>query len=89
LIWHDRYGPLVGHQKVPLMREMVHERWARASWWLINGGLVAVIGSVLLSPWLWVVQAACLVLACGLLLATLNVFGVVFYRRDAAKTSEA
>lgn len=89
LIWHDRYGPLVGHQKVPLMREMVHERWARTSWWLINGGLVAVIGSVLLSPWLWVVQAACLVLACGLLLATLNVFGVVFYRRYTAKTSEA
>jgi hypothetical protein len=31
LIWHARYGPLVGREPVPLMRELVHERWAWAS----------------------------------------------------------
>lgn len=79
LIWHDRYGPLVGRQKVPLMREMVHEHWAWAGWWLLNIGLVAVIISSLLSPWLWVVQIACAVLASGFLLAMLTVFGVVLF----------
>jgi hypothetical protein len=28
LIWHASYGPLVGRKRVPLMRELVHERWA-------------------------------------------------------------
>ena len=28
LIWQSRYGALVGRQKVPLMRDLVHQRWA-------------------------------------------------------------
>ena len=40
LIWHKRYGPLVGRQKVPLMRDIIHQRWAMLSLWLINVGLI-------------------------------------------------
>lgn len=88
LIWHDRYGPLVGRQKVPLMREMVHERWAWAGWWLLNIGLIAVIVSSLLSPWLWVIQIACAVLASGFLLAMLTVFGVVSHLKSSRRAEK-
>ncbi len=87
LIWHDRYGPLVGRQRVPLMREMVHGNLAWAGWWLLNSGLVAVIATVLLSPWLWLIQLACAILACGLLLAMLTVLGIAFHLRRTQTTS--
>ncbi len=76
LIWHARYGPVVGRQKVPLMREMVHERWAWLSWWLINIGLPGVILSALLS-WVWPLQLSSGLLGAGLVLAAANVIGVV------------
>lgn len=47
LVWSERYGPLVGTQKVPLMRDLVQERWAWASWWLLNLSLPAMIGAAL------------------------------------------
>ena len=53
LIWQRRYGPLAGRQKVPLMREMLHERRAWVSWWAINLGLIATVCAMLLHiPWL-------------------------------------
>jgi hypothetical protein len=76
LIWQSRYGPFVGRQKVPLMRELLHERWAWASWWLINVGLAGVLLSALLA-WVIPVQIASGVLGAGLVLAAINVIGVV------------
>ncbi|HEX9132774.1 MAG TPA: hypothetical protein VF844_10820 [Ktedonobacteraceae bacterium] len=76
LIWHARYGPLVGREHVPLMRELVHERWAWASFWLINVGLVGAILSALLM-WVWSLQIASGLLGAGLVLAAGNVAGVV------------
>lgn len=81
LVWHKRYGPLVGKQKVPLMREMLHERWAWTGWWLINGGLVATIVACLFNLPLWIIQPASLVLSAGCILALLNVSGVVRHLR--------
>ena len=82
LVWQQRYGPLVGRQKVPLMREMVHERQAWTGWWLINGGLVLVILSSLVSPWPWIIQVASAILAGGCLLAMVTVFGVILHLRQ-------
>ena len=76
LIWHDRYGPLVGRERVPLMRELVHERWAWASFWLINVGLVGAILSALLM-WVLPLRLASGLLGAGLVLAAANVVGVV------------
>ncbi|MGH2494735.1 MAG: hypothetical protein ACRDIV_08510 [Ktedonobacteraceae bacterium] len=84
LIWHERYGSLVGKQKVPLMREMVHERWAWISWWCINAGLIALIAAFLLNPPLWIAQCASAVLAGGCILAMLNVLGVVRHLKLAS-----
>jgi hypothetical protein len=80
LIWHTRYGPLVGREKVPLMRELVYERWAWLSWWLINGGLVGVILSALLA-WSIPLQITSGLLGAGLVLAAANSVGVVLHLR--------
>jgi len=76
LVWQSRYGPFVGRRKVPLMRELVHERWAWASWGLINVGLAGALFSVLFA-WLLAAQLASGVLGAGLALAAVNVVGVV------------
>lgn len=76
LIWHKRYGPLVGRQKVPLMRDMIHQRWATLSLWLINVGL---IGTSLLALLTWVLpsQIAAGIMGAGLMIATINILGVL------------
>ena len=84
LIWHTRYGPLAGRQKIPLMREMVHERWAWISWWCINLGLVATLCSFLLNID-WTAQIAGSILGAGLALVAVNIFGVVSHLRPLAR----
>jgi hypothetical protein len=76
LVWHTRYGALVGRQKVPLMRELIHERWAWVSWWLINIGLA---GSALAALFMWVLPLQIMsgLLGAGLALTAANVLGVV------------
>ncbi len=76
LVWQHRYGSLVGHQKVPLMRELVHERWAWGSWWLINIGLACALFSALFM-WILPLQIASGLLGVGFVLAAINIFGVV------------
>jgi hypothetical protein len=76
LVWQKRYGPLVGRQKVPLMRELLHERWAWISWWLINIGLVCTLFSVLFA-WVLPAQIASGLLGAGLVLAAVNICGVM------------
>ena len=80
LIWHTRYGPLVGRERVPLMRELVHERWAWLSWWLINGGLPCVILSALFS-WSVPLSITSGLVGAGLVLAAVNIAGVVRHLR--------
>jgi MFS family permease len=76
LIWHTRYGSRVGREHVPLMRELVHERWAYISWWLINVGL---LGAMLSALFMWVLplQIASGLLGAGLTLAAVNIAGIV------------
>ena len=80
LVWQTRYGPQVGREQVPLMRELVHERWAWLSWWLINGGLLGVILSVLFS-WSVPLSITSGLLGAGLVLAAANILGVVRHLR--------
>ena len=76
LIWNKRYGPLVGRQKVPLMRDMIHQRWAIISFWFINVGLV---GTSLLALFALVLpaQIAAGIMGAGLIVAAINIIGVL------------
>jgi hypothetical protein len=88
LIWHASYGPLVGRKRVPLMRELVHERWAWASFWLINVGLVGAMFSALLM-WVLPLQITSGLLGAGLLLAAANVVSVVRHLDRRYSTAHA
>ncbi|HEU5376234.1 MAG TPA: hypothetical protein VFV38_12385 [Ktedonobacteraceae bacterium] len=87
LVWSERYGPLVGKQKVPLMRDLVHQRWTWASWWLLNLSLPIMIGAVLTQQVI-VLQVACGGLASGLCLFAANLLLVVRHVRAPGEMIE-
>jgi hypothetical protein len=80
LIWHERYGPLVGREHVPLMREMISQRWAAVSWWLINIGLLGAVLSAW-EGWILPAQVASGLLGTGFVFAAGNITGVVLHLR--------
>ncbi|HUY77396.1 MAG TPA: hypothetical protein VMV29_11540 [Ktedonobacterales bacterium] len=88
LVWQSRYGPLVGRQRVPLMRDLIHQRVALVSFWLINGALpVALVCA--LCDWSAPLQVATAFLGVGLLSATANVLGALAPRRPAPAPAAA
>ena len=85
LVWQTRFSPLLGRQKVPLMRDMIHQRWAEASWWLINLGLpIAVIA--LGGGWDWPLRVGAGVVGAGLLLAARNIVGAALLQPQVAQS---
>lgn len=76
LIWQARYAPMVGRERVPLMRDLVRQGVATLSFWLINIALPATILCALLD-WSVATQVAAGFLGAGLALAAANVFGVL------------
>jgi hypothetical protein len=80
LIWQARYGAVVGRQPVPLMRDLIHQRAAALSFWLINSALpIALVCAVL--DWSVPLQVAAALLGAGLVLGAANVMGVIAPRR--------
>jgi len=80
LIWHERYGPHVGREHVPLMREMISQRWAVISWWLINSGILGAALSAW-EGWILPAQVASGLLGAGLVLAAGNITGGALHLR--------
>lgn len=79
LIWQSRYAPLAGRAKVPLMRDLVHQRWAMISFWLVNTALPLATLSALFG-WELALRLACAALAAGLALAAANIAGILLPR---------
>lgn len=72
LIWQTRYGPLVGKQKVPLMRDLIRQRWTATTFWLVNTGLpVAAVSAW--CGWTIPLYLASVAVGAGLALAAANV----------------
>ena len=84
LIWQSRYGPLAGRQPVPLMRDLVHQRAAWLSFWLINGALPLALTFAALD-WPVPLEIASAGLGAGLIIACANVIGVVIPRKAATR----
>lgn len=79
LIWQSRYGPLAGRQPVPLMRDLIHQRAAWVSFWLINVALpLAAVCAAL--DWPAALQVAAAALGAGLVIGAANIFGVLIPR---------
>jgi hypothetical protein len=58
------------------MRDLIHESWARVSWWLINIGLAGTLFSLVLG-WTLPAQIASGLLGIGFMLAAINIIGVI------------
>ncbi len=83
LIWQTRYGPLVGKRPVPLMRDLISQRAATISLWLINVALpVVILGAAM--NWIVLLQIGATALAAGLALAAGNIVRSVVPRQQVA-----
>jgi ABC-type multidrug transport system permease subunit len=66
------------------MRDLVHQRWATASFWLLNIALPLVAVCALLG-WVIPMQLAAAALGAGLILGAANVVGVIVPRKVGAQ----
>jgi len=48
LIWYEKFSPLVGKQKVPLLHQMIHTKIADAQTWMLFISVIALCGGVVL-----------------------------------------
>ncbi len=76
LIWNARYAPLLGKQRVPLLRDLLNAPLQRASFWLINLGLPVAICGALLAQAL-ILRTGGSMIGAGLLVAAANVWHAV------------
>jgi len=49
LIWYEKFSPLVGKQKVPLLHQMIHTKIADAQTWMLFASVLALCCGVVLS----------------------------------------
>lgn len=47
LVWYNKYASRAGLEPVPTLKEMVHERLARAAFWVFCGGVLVMVSAVL------------------------------------------
>lgn len=48
LIWYEKFSPLVGKQKVPLLHQMIHTKIADAQTWMLFSSVIGLCGGVVL-----------------------------------------
>lgn len=72
LMWHTRYAPQIGKTKVPLMRDLIDNRAALATFWLINLGLPAAALAATFAR-VAALQVTGVALGLGLAIAAVNI----------------
>ncbi len=84
LVWYQRYSPLVGKLKVPMLNEMVHEKVADTQFWITLAGLlVAIISIIVKIPLLF--QVGTVIMGIGTLLVIYNIYFTLVYGIDELK----
>jgi uncharacterized membrane protein YphA (DoxX/SURF4 family) len=73
LIWYEKFSPLVGKQKVPLLHQMVHTKIADTQTYLLFlAVIIQVVGVVMQIPTLFFVGSVTLIVS--LILVAFNAF---------------
>ncbi len=79
LVWYQRYSPLVGKQKVPMLNDMIVEKVADWQFWITLGGtVVSAFGILFTSKLLFVVGTVTMALSAFLVLY--NIYYTLAYR---------
>ena len=69
LIWYEKFSPLVGKQKVPLLHQMIHTKVADIQTWLLFISVLVLGGSIVLQFKMFFVFGSVLLLLSLLLVA--------------------
>jgi hypothetical protein len=77
LVWNQRYASRIGREKVPLLRDLIHQPTARLAFWLFNGGILAEAGALALAQPL-AISLAAIPVALALLLCAVNITGALY-----------
>ncbi len=80
LVWYQRYSPLVGKQKVPMLHEMVVEKIADRQFWVtLAGTIVSAAGILFASAFLFITGTV--VMAMSVFLVLYNIYYTLTYRK--------
>ena len=81
LVWYQRYSPLVGKLKVPMLNDMVREKVADIQFWItLVGLLLAIIAIAFKIP--IVFQIGAIIMGIGTLLVIYNIYYMLVYGMD-------
>ncbi len=80
LVWYQRYSPLVGKQKVPMLHEMVVGKIADGQFWVTFAGtVVSAAGILFASAFLFITGTV--VMAVSVFLVLYNIYYTLTYRK--------
>jgi hypothetical protein len=79
LIWYEKFSPLVGKQKVPLLHQMIHTKMADLQTWMLFASVVLLCGGVV-APIGKLFFLGSVLLLSSLVLVALNAFYAFNYK---------
>lgn len=80
LVWFHTFSDKVGKEPVPMLKDMFSESIGTAQFWMLNGGIVLVLGGML-SRVQWLILAGCVLLLLASLIFAYNIAHVFLIRR--------
>ncbi len=84
LVWYQRYSPLVGKLKVPMLNDMIHEKIADAQFWITLIGLLLATGSIITKISV-IFQIGTVIMGVGTLLVIYNIYFTLVYGIEELK----
>jgi hypothetical protein len=87
LVWFQRYSPLVGKQKVPMLNDMIREKIADIQFWLtLAGTIIASVAILFNGSWLFILGTIIIFISSTLLIYNIY-FSLVYGLKDLKKES--
>ena len=84
LVWYQRYSPLVGKIKVPMLNEMIKERVADIQFWVTTVGAIICSVAIAFKMEILFIGGA-IVMAAATLLVIYNIYYTLIYGLDRLK----
>ncbi len=84
LVWYQRYSPLVGKIKVPMLNDMIKEKAADIQFWITLTGLLLVAIAIYFKI-TYLFQVGTIIMAIGTLLVIYNIYFTLVYGIEELK----
>ncbi|NOX15356.1 MAG: hypothetical protein GXP61_04940 [Epsilonproteobacteria bacterium] len=84
LVWYQRYSPLVGKLKVPMLNDMIKEKVADIQFWVTLAGLLLAISAIIFKiPVIF--QIGTVIMGIGTLMVMYNIYFTLVYGIEELK----